>query len=159
MNVETIILGGGNASGTAEALRRAESMLRSRVGRMIRVSRPMKSEAWGFTGNEFTNVAYRISTTLCPHELLERIHSIEDELGRDRRAEEKERASSGQAYASRLVDLDILLYGEEHVTDTDLEIPHRLILEREFAMQPLEEVTGWSRQETVSRINGIRERK
>ena len=66
---------------------------------------------------------------LTPRELLSTLKKIEVDLGR------KPTIRNGP----RTLDLDILLYGQEIVTDKDLIIPHLSMLERGFVLQPLAE--------------------
>jgi 2-amino-4-hydroxy-6-hydroxymethyldihydropteridine diphosphokinase len=46
----------------------------------------------------------------------------------------------GRQYHDRPIDIDILLYDDLHVDEPDLKIPHPLMYEREFVMQPLNEI-------------------
>lgn len=69
-----------------------------------------------------------------------RCQEIEAELGRDREAEQREKELSGQNYASRVIDIDILLYDDEIVDTDTLKIPHPRMTEREFVLTPLCEV-------------------
>jgi 2-amino-4-hydroxy-6-hydroxymethyldihydropteridine diphosphokinase len=48
--------------------------------------------------------------------------------------------SVGGNYADRIIDIDILLYDELRVDEPDLQIPHPLMLKREFVMRPLREI-------------------
>lgn len=78
----------------------------------------------------FLNAAARIATTLSPHKLLAVLLGIESDLGRVRHAR----------WEPRLIDLDILLYGDLIVSNDDLVIPHPLMHERRFVLQPLAEI-------------------
>lgn len=75
----------------------------------------------------FVNGACEITTSLTPIELLDRLQSIENELGRVKVIEK----------GPRSIDLDILLYDNETVNSERLSIPHKLMLEREFVLRPL----------------------
>jgi 2-amino-4-hydroxy-6-hydroxymethyldihydropteridine diphosphokinase len=79
---------------------------------------------------EFLNAVARIKTTLSPHELLKALQGIEKELGRKRDV----------FWGPRTIDLDILLYEQEIVSTDDLIIPHPLMHERRFVMQPLAQI-------------------
>jgi 2-amino-4-hydroxy-6-hydroxymethyldihydropteridine diphosphokinase len=78
----------------------------------------------------FLNGAVRISTELPPRELLERLLSIEQRLGRVRR----------ERFGPRTIDLDLLLYGDERVDEPGLTVPHPRLHERGFALEPLAEL-------------------
>ena len=79
----------------------------------------------------FVNVVVEIDTELSPQALLRTCKSLEEVLGRE---------PSDIRWGPRVVDLDVLLYGEEKVNDPDLEIPHPRMAERRFALVPLLEI-------------------
>lgn len=153
-----VILGGGNTRSTAQALDRAEELIGRRAGKVEAVSGRRVTEAWGFSAPDFTNEALLISTDLAPHDLLLVLQKIEKELGRDRESEKEEKLRSGMRYASRTIDLDILLYGERKVELEDLQIPHPRLLERSFAMEPLGELYGMSRTDLEKHVKTIMDR-
>lgn len=78
----------------------------------------------------FLNAAAEIKTTLGSHALLHRILEIEQKLGRVRR----------QKWESRIIDIDLLLYGDVIISSQELVIPHPLMHERRFVLQPLAEI-------------------
>jgi 2-amino-4-hydroxy-6-hydroxymethyldihydropteridine diphosphokinase len=78
----------------------------------------------------FLNAAAEIQTTLTPRELLNRLLEIEKSLGRERR----------EKWGSRLIDLDIVLYGNQIIAEPDLQIPHPLMHERPFVLKPLAQI-------------------
>jgi 2-amino-4-hydroxy-6-hydroxymethyldihydropteridine diphosphokinase len=80
----------------------------------------------------FVNGAAEIETNLGPRELLESLLEVERSLGRDRSREER--------WGPRTVDLDLLLYGDETVSEAGLEIPHPRLAERAFVVEPLLEL-------------------
>jgi len=61
--------------------------------------------------------------------LLDRLQAIENELGRVKLIDK----------GPRNIDLDILLYNQQHISNSRLEVPHRSMLEREFVLRPLSE--------------------
>jgi 2-amino-4-hydroxy-6-hydroxymethyldihydropteridine diphosphokinase len=79
----------------------------------------------------YVNMAVRIETTLEPGDLLASLKAIEASLGRE---------PTDMRWGPRVVDLDILLFGEEKVQDPDLEIPHPRLAGRRFALIPLLEI-------------------
>ena len=106
----------------------------------MRCSHRYESEAWGFQAAQpFFNQALEISTDLTPHEVLDAVQAIERELGRNRAAEQIEKAATGARYASRPIDIDILFYGDRVIGDERLQI-HPQLAEREFALAPLNEI-------------------
>jgi 2-amino-4-hydroxy-6-hydroxymethyldihydropteridine diphosphokinase len=79
----------------------------------------------------YVNGVALVSTSLDPHALLDACKEIEVRLGRD---------PSEIRWGPRVVDLDILTYGDEKVNEPDLEIPHPRMTQRRFALVPLLEI-------------------
>ena len=69
----------------------------------------------------------KIETTLEPIPLLDELQSIEKQLNRQKTIDK----------GPRTIDLDIILYGDRKVDEYRLQIPHKLMLERAFVLQPL----------------------
>ena len=135
------LLLGGNQGDVNRTLQTAQQLINSRVGAVLRCSHRYESEPWGFpAAQRFSNQALEVSTDLSPLEVLDACQGIERELGRNRAAEAIEKASSGAAYSSRPIDIDIIFYGDEVIDDERLTVPHPLLAEREFALQPLAEI-------------------
>jgi 2-amino-4-hydroxy-6-hydroxymethyldihydropteridine diphosphokinase / dihydropteroate synthase len=75
----------------------------------------------------FLNGACEVETSLEPMQLLDRLQSIENELGRVKLIDK----------GPRNIDLDILLYDSNIMVTDRLNVPHKLMLEREFVLRPL----------------------
>lgn len=137
----TLLLG-GNQGDVKRTLQMAQQQINARVGAVLRCSHRYESAAWGFTSPErFTNQAVEVSTDLGPYEVLDACQAIERQLGRNRAAEALAKASSGAAYTSRPIDIDIIFYDDEVIDDAPrLTIPHPLLAERGFALTPLNEI-------------------
>lgn len=104
------------------------------VGDVVRQSALYETEPWGFrSDNRFVNAAVCVDTQLSPRRLLEVTQRIEMEMGRTLK-------SDGGEYHDRIIDIDILLYGDLHIDEPDLKIPHPLMHERDFVMTPLNEI-------------------
>lgn len=104
------------------------------VGDVVRQSALYETEPWGFrSDNRFVNAAVCVDTQLSPRRLLEVTQRIEREMGRTLK-------SDGGEYHDRIIDIDILLYGDLHIDEPDLKIPHPLMHERDFVMMPLNEI-------------------
>lgn len=155
------LLLGGNRGDMKRTLQRAQQLINERVGAVMRCSHRYLSPAWGFTDSEpFTNQAMEISTDHTPEEVLDLIQQIEDELGRNRAAEQVEKAATGADYAARPIDIDIIFYGNQVISTDRLTIPHPHLAEREFALTPLSEImrrfvhpiTGQSVGEMLDRV-------
>lgn len=135
------LLLGGNQGDVKHTLQTAQQLINARVGAVLRCSHRYESEAWGFSAPEkFSNQALEVSTDLTPHEVLDSCQEIERELGRNRAAEAVARASSGMAYTSRPIDIDVIFYDDLVLDDERLTVPHPLLAEREFALVPLSEI-------------------
>jgi 7,8-dihydro-6-hydroxymethylpterin-pyrophosphokinase len=80
--------------------------------------------------NWFLNCVAAVETNLDPWPLLKRLQSVELELGRKR----------GVRYGPRVIDLDILFYGDLILSEEGLRIPHPRLAERPFVLIPLKEI-------------------
>ena len=108
----------------------AAALLAERVGDILALSGFYETEPWGFESeNFFLNAAVKLKTSFSPLELLRITQRIEKELGRAEK-------SSG-VYHDRIIDIDILLYEDEV---PELTLPHPLMHERKFVMEPLAEI-------------------
>lgn len=111
----------------------AAALLAERVGDVLSLSSFYETEPWGFASeNTFLNAALELETVCSPMELLRLTQQIEREMGRTQK--------SDGSYHDRIIDIDILLYGNEVVHHEDLVVPHPLMQQRLFVMQPLAEI-------------------
>jgi 2-amino-4-hydroxy-6-hydroxymethyldihydropteridine diphosphokinase len=125
------LLLGSNLGNRKEILDKAIELLSQKVGLIISQSKDYETKPWGVTDQpDFLNLAVAIHTNLKPLEILEQTQSIENQLGRVR----KER------WGARLIDIDIIFYGDEIIDEPTLKIPHPLMQERDFALIPLAEI-------------------
>lgn len=133
-----VLITGGNRGDVEHLPMQAAELIAKRVGRVVRTSHCYESAPWGFEAeNCFWNQVLVVESELSPRELLDAIHEVEQKLGRDREKEGAEKAQRGQRYASRTMDIDILLYGDEVIDLPELQVPHPRIEEREFVLKPL----------------------
>lgn len=111
----------------------AAALLAERAGDVLSLSSFYETEPWGFASeNTFLNAALELETDCSPMELLRLTQQIEREMGRTQK--------SDGSYHDRIIDIDILLYGNEVVHHEDLVVPHPLMQQRLFVMQPLAEI-------------------
>ena len=151
-----IILAGGNIGDVAARFVEAERLLADRGVRVVKRSQNYESRAWGFESDWlFTNVAWEVATALEAEPLLDALQEVENLLGRNRIEERKSKAESGERYCSRTLDLDILFYDEEHISTERLEVPHPLIMEREFVIVPLSELLQCDKAQLAEKIEKI----
>lgn len=122
---------GSNLGDTKGHVQKSWQQLGSHKGiTILSLSSPYETAPVGMESDTmFTNAVGVLQTTLLPHDLLQLMLSIEQGMGRDR--------SLGM---DRTVDLDILYYDDEIISDADLEIPHPEMTSRLFVLAPLTEV-------------------
>ncbi len=126
---------GSNLGDRRENIRLALAKINKLKGtKVIKLSRIIEVAAVGGPSGQpkFLNAALKIKTSLTPITLLNGLKKIERELGRDARGTLR--------WGPRVIDLDILFYGDKIIKRRGLEIPHPRIFEREFVLRPLSEV-------------------
>jgi 2-amino-4-hydroxy-6-hydroxymethyldihydropteridine diphosphokinase len=117
---------------TAFARRGADELTRAEgITGVERSSLYETSPQGGPPQRSFVNLVVRIETDLEPRALLDVCQGIERQLGRE---------ESAIRWGPRVIDLDILLFGDEKVSEPDLEIPHPRILQRRFVLVPMLEI-------------------
>lgn len=124
-------LGLGSNLGDREAnIRQALRLLAQEV-RLVAVSSIYETEPWGYIDQpRFLNLACGVETTLPPLGLLDLLQRIEREVGR------KPTFHLGP----RVIDLDVLLYGQEVIDTEGLVVPQKDMAKRAFALVPLAEI-------------------
>jgi 2-amino-4-hydroxy-6-hydroxymethyldihydropteridine diphosphokinase len=146
------LLTGSNAPDREAILHRTAALLAERVGPIVSRSRIYTSAAWGFSSEEpFANQALRLETSLTPIEVLDAALEVEQIVGRDRAQEAREKELSGERYASRVVDVDVMFCDDEIISEPRLQVPHPLLHEREFALEPLCEIMADYRHPQLGR--------
>ena len=100
---------------------------------LVQISKQYETQAVShFKQPNYINCVAEISTILTPMELLDVTESIEREMGRTNK-------STGDP---RIIDIDILLYNDEIISEDRLSIPHSLMHERLFVLDPLSEIAN-----------------
>src|SRR4030042_2557033 len=129
-NTVTVYLSlGSNLGNRQENLDRALKLLSERM-RVCKVSSIYDTEAVGpITQPRFLNLACEVFTHLTPEGLLALAKGIEQKMGRYSRSGEP-----------RVIDIDIVLYGDKVLNTKDLVIPHPHMHERSFVLIPLSEI-------------------
>lgn len=127
---------GGNVGDTRALLDRAIDALCDGVGTVLTDrSAAYRTPPWGDTDQPpFINLCIAVETRLPPRALLDRAHTIERSLGRDRRNERR--------WGPRTVDIDILWYEGAVMDEPDLVLPHPRLFERPFVLIPLSDIAG-----------------
>ena len=131
----TVYLGlGTNIGNRKENLTRAIETLSLALGQYTALSTFIETTPWGFdSANSFLNCTVAFETELTPQQLLDTTERIERELGRTAK-------SNGGVYHDRIIDIDILLYGDDIIDTARLTIPHPLMHLRDFVLEPLAEI-------------------
>jgi len=123
---------GGNLGDPAASMATALRLLDADEStRVIAVSSLYRTPPWGKLDQpDFLNAAAEISTALAPRALLELCLEAERKLKRVRE----------ERWGPRLIDIDILVFGDRIIHETGLEVPHPRMLERAFVLAPLAEI-------------------
>lgn len=131
MSKVTLLIG-GNQADRVGLLQQACRMISEQIGAILQLSSIYETEAWGFDAEQnFLNQAVVVETRLSAHEVLDKALSIEAQLGRVR---------TGNGYASRTMDIDILFVDDKCIDTPDLVVPHPRIHQRNFVLVPLCEI-------------------
>ncbi|MGD0389367.1 MAG: 2-amino-4-hydroxy-6-hydroxymethyldihydropteridine diphosphokinase [Tepidisphaeraceae bacterium] len=126
---------GANLGDRERNIRTALAALADTEGvRITRTSSLLENPAVGGPADApaFLNAAAEVITTLGSHALLRRIMEIEQQMGRLRR----------RKWEPRIIDIDLLLYGDQIISSQELVIPHPLMHERRFVLEPLAEIAS-----------------
>ena len=130
--IKLYLLLGGNLGNKSQVFKETTNLLNERIGKITRQSHIYETEPWGFESTDlFWNQVIELSVLISPQQVLNRVQQIEQQLGRTREA---------QHYDSRIIDIDILFYGDQVIMLENLTIPHPRIQDRKFALVPLNEI-------------------
>jgi 2-amino-4-hydroxy-6-hydroxymethyldihydropteridine diphosphokinase len=115
---------GSNLGDREATIRRAAALIGA-----TRLSSVIETEPWGFEDQPpFLNAAAEVETQRSARGFLEQRHAVERHLGRER---------TGPRWGPRTIDLDLLLFGDERISEPGLQVPHPLLHERRFVLEPL----------------------
>jgi 2-amino-4-hydroxy-6-hydroxymethyldihydropteridine diphosphokinase len=131
--VQVFLLLGGNLGDRYKTISRAKDLIGVWIGPIHDESSVYESEPWGFDHeNKFLNQVVIAETGLSPETVLKSAQNIEQELGRLR--------DNSETYTGRTIDVDILFFGDLIIDREHLQVPHPLLHERRFTLQPLVEI-------------------
>lgn len=117
-----------NCRGAVEGLSGIEGI------ELTTVSSFYKTEPVGMENqNYFINAVIEIKTTLTAQKLLEAMQNIENNMGRQREVKG----------GPRIIDLDLLFYGQNVIHEQNLIVPHPEIHKRRFVLEPLSEIASY----------------
>lgn len=113
---------------------------------LLEVSSLYETAPWGgVEQDDFWNMVALVETTLTPKCLLQALKIIETEVGR----------KPTVRWGPRIIDIDILTYGDETFTDNDLNIPHAEMANRGFVLLPLMELNSNLEIPTMGNIQNL----
>jgi 2-amino-4-hydroxy-6-hydroxymethyldihydropteridine diphosphokinase len=125
---------GSNLGDKRKNIKEALALITERVGNILALSGFYETSPWGYDSPEkYLNAVMKVETELKPEELLFVTQDIERKIGR------REKTVNGK-YHDRIIDIDILLYDDLIMHTPKLTIPHSLMHQRMFVLQPLFEI-------------------
>ena len=125
---------GSNQGNKLEKILHCITAIHREVGTVIKVSSLYESPAWGFESDPFYNCVLLLHTNLKATKLLKKILKLENKLGRVR--------ETTVGYQARSIDIDIVAFDDDCITADNLQIPHPLMKDRLFVLQPLQEIVA-----------------
>ncbi|WP_438968662.1 2-amino-4-hydroxy-6-hydroxymethyldihydropteridine diphosphokinase [Nonlabens sp.] len=123
---------GSNLGDRKQHLLDASSHIERRLGLVIKTAGVYEVPAAGFTGGDFLNTCILVNSRKNAQETIAILQEIEREMGRKPR--------TGDTYEDRVIDLDIVLFNDEIIDTSHLQVPHPRMHERNFVMQPLVDI-------------------
>ena len=131
-NVKQVFLSlGSNLGNRKENILNAIRMIEVAIGKIDKRYSFYETEAWGNQEqNAFINLVMQVSSELEASQILSSINEIEQKLGRKRI----------QKWEPRIIDIDIIYFGDEVIESEKLQVPHPLMAERKFVLIPLREI-------------------
>lgn len=131
MNKGVFLLLGTNMGDRNKNLITALNAIDPTVGTIKKKSAVYETAAWGKTDQQrFYNQVIEIETPLSSPILMEEILAIEQKMGRQRI----------EKWGERIIDIDILFFGQETIETAGLIIPHPQLANRRFTLVPLNEI-------------------
>lgn len=125
------LLLGSNLGDRQLHLLTAINKLAAQVGAVVAKSSVYETAAWGNTDQPgFLNQAIAVKTTATPLMLLRSLLAIELQMGRVRK----------EKWGQRLIDIDLILFGNEIINTAELQLPHPEMQNRKFVLVPLNEI-------------------
>ena len=130
MSQHQVILSlGSNQGNRLETIKSCIDLIHSEVATVVKVSRIYETPAWGFESEPFHNAAILIHTSKSAQKILNQVLKVEKKLGRVR--------SKDSGYQARIIDVDIIAFDEEIISTETLKVPHPLMQNRKFVLQPM----------------------
>ena len=129
--VNVFLLLGSNLGDRILLLQQAINCIEAEIAPLLKQSAVYETQSWGKTDSpDYLNQVVLIQTELSAQIVLQKILNIEWKIGRVR--EEK--------WGPRLIDIDILFYGDALIDEPELQVPHPELHKRRFTLAPLAEI-------------------
>jgi 2-amino-4-hydroxy-6-hydroxymethyldihydropteridine diphosphokinase len=129
--IDVFLLTGSNLGNRELFMEQAIKHIEADIAPLTAASSLFETQSWGkANAPDYLNQVLRLQTVLPARQLLAKILAIETLMGR--RREEK--------WGSRIIDIDILFYGDDIINEPDLQIPHPELHNRRFTLEPLAEI-------------------
>jgi 2-amino-4-hydroxy-6-hydroxymethyldihydropteridine diphosphokinase len=121
---------GSNLGDRLDNLQRAVELLLEKGLSVMEASSVYETDPVGPPQPDFLNAAVAVDCDLPPAELVGVLKQVEAEIGREQ----------SERWGPRVIDLDLLLYGEETVAEPGVTVPHAELTNRAFALVPILEI-------------------
>ena len=129
--IDVFLLLGSNLGDREKYLKKAINLIETQLGVVKQKSAIYETEAWGKTDEpNYLNQVVQVAVAIPARQVLEKVLQIETKMGRVR--EEK--------WGSRIIDIDILFYGQDIINEPGLIVPHPELHNRKFTLEPLNEI-------------------
>lgn len=129
---QIVISLGTNSGNKRENLERCIDLIHQNIATVITVSPIYETPSWGFESASFYNCILVVHTQKTPQKILKNILKLEREMGRVRQ--------STTTYEDRSIDIDIIGFDDQIIETESLTVPHVLMTQRRFVLQPLVDV-------------------
>lgn len=142
---------GSNLDGPADRVRAAFDALATLPETVLVAASPLYGSApMGPTDQpDYVNAVVQVRTALDPHALLDALQHREAEAGRER---------AGERWGPRVLDLDLLVYGDRRIDDARLRVPHPGLAERIFVLRPLADLAPALEVPGLGRVDELLDR-
>lgn len=127
------LLLGSNMGDSRAELEKAKKEIEKQMGPVISVSSVYRTAAWGKEDQpDFLNLALITETNMSAGEVLKTALDIEKKSGRTR----------SEKYAARTIDIDIIFFNSDIISEEHLHVPHPQMQKRRFVLEPLNEIAA-----------------
>ncbi|MDM1528175.1 2-amino-4-hydroxy-6-hydroxymethyldihydropteridine diphosphokinase [Myroides odoratimimus] len=120
---------GSNQGDKLSNIEKSIELINKHIGTVIKISPIYEFPAWGFESDPFFNCAVLLHSTLKAETVILKVLEIEQILGRIR-------PQHTVGYSARLIDIDIISFNQEVYNTDNLSVPHPLMQDRQFVLQP-----------------------